>query len=79
MKENSGPYENALAERMNRSIKEEFGSCRKLKSKIQVYKLLKENIFLYNTRRPYLALKIKTPDEVYLKKKSQLPEAIGII
>ena len=78
MTENSDPYENALAERMNRSIKEEFGLNRKLKSKQQVYQLIKESIFLYNTRRPHLALKMKTPDEVYVKKKSRLPEAIGI-
>lgn len=79
MTENSDPYENALAERMNRSIKEEFGLDRKLKSKQQVYDLLKESIFLYNTIRPHLALKMNTPDEVYLKEKSRLPKAIGII
>jgi putative transposase len=78
MTENSDPYENALAERMNRTIKEEFGLNRKLKSRQQVYDLLKESIVLYNQKRPHLALKMKTPDEVY-KKKSRLPEAIGII
>ena len=78
MTENSDPYENALAERMNRSIKEEFGLDRKLKSKQQVYDLLKESILLYNSIRPHLALNMQTPNEVYLKKKSRLPEAIGI-
>lgn len=78
MTENSDPYENALAERMNRTIKEEFGLNRKLKSRQQVYDVLKESIVLYNQRRPHLALQMKTPEEVY-KKKSRLPEAIGII
>ena len=33
MTENGNPYENALAERMKRTIKEEFGLDRKIKSK----------------------------------------------
>ena len=78
MTENSDPYENALAERMNRTIKEEFGLNRKLKSRQQVYDVLKESIVLYNQKRPHLALNMKTPDEVHIKK-SRLPEAIGII
>ena len=78
MTENSDPYENALAERMNRTIKEEFGLNRKMKSRQHVYDVLKESIVLYNQKRPHLALNMKTPDEVY-KKKSRLPEAIGII
>lgn len=78
MTENSDPYENALAERMNRTIKEEFGMNRKLIDKNQVEQLLKESVILYNQRRPHLALKMKTPEQVYQNKKSRLPEAIGI-
>ena len=43
--ENGDPYENTLAERMNRTIKEEFGMDKKLKSKEQVKKLVAESIF----------------------------------
>lgn len=68
MTQNGDPYENALAERMNRTIKEEFGMDRKMKNKEQVQKLIEESIFLYNTKRPHLALKMKTPDQVYNKK-----------
>lgn len=68
MTENGDPYENALAERMNRTIKEEFGMDRKMKSKEQVKKLVEESIFLYNQKRPHLALQMKTPDQVYNKK-----------
>ena len=65
MTENGDPYENALAERMNRTIKEEFGMDRKLKNKELVKKLVAESIFLYNNKRPHLALNMKTPEEVY--------------
>src|SRR5690349_13595222 len=44
MTENGDPYENALAERMNRTIKEEFGMDRVLKSKDQVNQLVSESI-----------------------------------
>jgi putative transposase len=62
MTENSDPYENALAERMNRTIKQEFGMDKTLKNKEQVKQLVKESIFLYNQKRPHLALKMKTPE-----------------
>jgi putative transposase len=78
MTENGDPYENALAERMNRTIKEEFGIDRTLKTRLQAEQLVKESIFLYNNKRPHLALNMKTPEEVY-QKKSRPPEATGII
>jgi putative transposase len=68
MTENGDPYENALAEIMNRTIKEEFGMDRKLKSKQQVKLLIEESVFLYNNKRPHLALKMKTPQHVYQTK-----------
>jgi putative transposase len=68
MTENSDPYENALAERMNRTIKEEFGLYGKPADKDELLMILKESIDLYNTKRPHLSLKMATPDEVYYKK-----------
>ena len=68
MTENGDPYENALAERMNRTIKEEFGMDRKMKNKQQVQKLVEESVLLYNHKRPHLALKMKTPEQVYQTK-----------
>lgn len=43
MTQNSDPYENALAERMNRTIKEEFGMNKILKSKSQACVVLKKS------------------------------------
>jgi transposase InsO family protein len=68
MTENGDPYENALAERMNRTIKEEFGMDRILKSTEQTKQLVADSIFLYNQKRPHLALKMKTPEQVYQTK-----------
>lgn len=65
MTEQSDPYENALAERMNRTLKEEFGLGVKLKSKAHAYLLTQEAISLYNNLRPHLSLKMKTPEMVH--------------
>ena len=65
MTEQSDPYENALAERMNRTLKEEFGLGVKLKSKAHAYQLTQEAISLYNNLRPHLSLKMKTPEMVH--------------
>ena len=75
MTENSDPYENALAERMNRTIKEEFGLDRIVKNKALVYKIVDEAIELYNCYRPHISLKMKTPNEVH--KKSRPLSAVG--
>lgn len=62
-----------MAERMNRTIKEEFGINRKLKTKNQAIELVKESIHLYNTKRPHLSLKMRTPEQAY---KNQNPDHI---
>jgi putative transposase len=60
---------------MNRTIKEEFGLDRIIKSKALVYKIVEEAIELYNYYRPHLSLKMKTPDEIH--KKSRPHCAVG--
>lgn len=62
MTENGDPYENALAERMNRTIKEEFGLGKTIKSKGQAKLLVKQAVEIYNNQRPHLSLKMKTPE-----------------
>lgn len=72
MTENGDPYENALAERMNRTLKEEFGLYRQMENLQQAKLLVTEGIKLYNSKRPHLALRMSTPDEVY---KAKIPAA----
>lgn len=76
MTENGDPYENALAERMNRTLKEEFGLGRQLATRQQAFRLASEAVELYNKRRPHLALKMDTPENVHLQK-SRLQEQSG--
>ena len=51
MTENGDPYENALAERMNRTLKDEFGLGEIIKTKEMAYKMVDEAVFLYNNIR----------------------------
>ena len=68
MTENGDPYENALAERMNRTLKEEFGLGAVLPSKQITIRLVDEAVELYNNRRPHLSLQMKTPQQVHKQK-----------
>ena len=77
MTEKGDPYENALAERMNRTIKEEFCLDQIPKTKQQAYAAVTEAIHLYNHYRPHQALSLKTPEQIH--QKTQPPEAVGLI
>lgn len=57
-------YQNALAERMNGILKNEY-LLTKPKNLEEARKLVKQSIDIYNQRRPHSALKYKTPDEVH--------------
>jgi transposase InsO family protein len=68
MTENGDPYENALAERMNRTIKEEFGLDHVIACSLDTIKMVHEAIKIYNTARPHLSLKMRTPQWVHKRK-----------
>ncbi|CAN8139873.1 transposase [uncultured Thiomicrorhabdus sp.] len=57
-------YQNALAERVNGILKNEF-LLTKPKDIQQARQMVKESVEIYNTKRPHLALKYKMPDEVH--------------
>jgi putative transposase len=57
-------YQNALAERVNGILKEEF-MIHKPKNLEEARQMVKESIRIYNEKRPHLSLKYKTPDEVH--------------
>jgi transposase InsO family protein len=67
MTEHSDPYENALAERMNRTIKEEFCLDHVIPTRKLVKDAVKEAIELYNNYRPHLSLSYQTPYQRHQK------------
>jgi len=65
MTEGSDPYENALAERMNRTIKEEFLLTGKIRDYELVEKTVTESVNIYNTERPHLSCAMQYPADVH--------------
>ena len=59
-------YQNALAERMNGILKQEF-LIHKCNNGKELSKLINESIDVYNQNRPHLSLKMKTPNFVHEK------------
>lgn len=59
-------YQNALAERVNGILKQEFLLYR-CKTFIELKVLVAESIAIYNQMRPHLSLGMKTPEEVHKK------------
>lgn len=65
MTEENHCYENAMAERMNGILKQEYGLGSTFRTKQQAIASVDQAVMLYNTRRPHLSLKYKTPEEVH--------------
>lgn len=64
MKDGYDCYQNALAERVNGILKMEYLLV-KPEDIVQARKMVRESVEIYNTRRPHLSLKYKTPDEIH--------------
>ena len=88
MTQNSDPYENAVAERINGILKQEF-MIDKYSLDLKLMKqIVKESITIYNTQRPHYSNYMLTPNEMheqnkikmrtYKTKNSNKPELITV-
>ncbi len=57
-------YQNALAERVNGILKNEY-LLHKPRNLEEARRMVAESIEIYNVRRPHMSLKYKTPDEMH--------------
>ncbi len=58
-------YENALAERVNGIVKQEYGLDSTFRTKEQARRAFAEAVWLYNHRRPHASLNYRIPAEVH--------------
>lgn len=65
MTEDNHCYENALAERVNGILKEEFLLDEEFADKASAFKAVKQAIETYNTRRPHWSLNLSTPRQIH--------------
>ncbi|MFO7613858.1 MAG: IS3 family transposase [Bacteroidales bacterium] len=73
MTENGDPYENAVAERVNGILKDEWLYEMQLKNQKHSLEILNQIIALYNENRPHLSLNYQTPDMVYNNHQTNTP------
>jgi transposase InsO family protein len=66
MTEKYDPYENAVAERINRTLKYEYGLKQTIKNTTLAKKITKRAVEIYNNKRPHLSLNLETPKSVHL-------------
>lgn len=71
-------YQNALAERINGILKQEF-LIYKCNNEQELEILIKESIDLYNNKRPHLSLRMKTPNFVHEKENPLKLTSKGLI
>jgi transposase InsO family protein len=62
MTENGDPYENAIAERVNGILKEEFYLSETFATHNEAAKAIEQSIQIYNTQRPHLTCQMMTPE-----------------
>lgn len=65
MTENGDPLENAIAERINGIIKDEYLYDYQVNSVKEACELLKEVVELYNTDRPHMSIGNLTPNQIH--------------
>ena len=84
MTEQYDPYENAVAERINRTLKYEYGLKQIIKNTNIAQMITKQAVYIYNNLRTHYSLDLRKPAEVHLnpnikyksyrKNKVNLPE-----
>lgn len=65
MTQNGSPYDNAIAERINGILKQEFGLDEVFENMQEAGKQIDESIRLYNSLRPHLSNHYLTPDQMH--------------
>ncbi|WP_237340646.1 IS3 family transposase [Wenyingzhuangia fucanilytica] len=66
MTEQYDPYENAIAERINRTLKYEYGLKHVIKNLKLAKTITKKAVEIYNNLRPHCSLDLCTPKQVHL-------------
>ena len=66
MTEQYDPYENAVAERINRTIKYEYGLKQTIKNTDMAKKLINQAVYIYNNLRTHCSLNYRKPAEVHV-------------
>jgi len=64
--QNSSPYENAVAERINGILKQEFGLGKTIPNLKTAQKMVKQAVEIYNNERRHYSLNMKSPEFAHI-------------
>jgi transposase InsO family protein len=67
MTESYDPYANAVAERVNGILKQEFIALVKTDNIALMKELVKQSVDTYNTKRPHLSCQMNTPKQMHMQ------------
>lgn len=67
MTQSGSPYENALAERINGTIKNDFFPKQIFQNHKEAKKVIAKSIQIYNEKRPHASVDYLTPEQAHLK------------
>lgn len=65
MTQSGSPYDNAMAERVNGIIKNEFYPKRVYQNHKEALKAISDIITIYNSKRPHSSINYLTPDQTH--------------
>jgi putative transposase len=65
MTEDGSPYDNAIAERINGILKDEFGMDDRFENLVEAEYQLHQSVKLYNNKRPHMSNSLLTPNEMH--------------
>jgi len=66
MTQSGDPLENAIAERVNGILKEEYLAYYEPTNLLEARKILKQSVSKYNTQRPHMSLDYQTPEKAHI-------------
>ena len=66
MTEQYDPYENAVAERINRTLKYEYGLKQTIKNTEIAQKMTEQAVYIYNNLKTHFRLQLRKPADVHL-------------
>ena len=72
MTQNSDPYENAVAERINGILKQEFNIDKYNKDLPIMKQIIKETVDIYNGKRPHYSNHMLTPNQMHQQNKLKI-------
>jgi putative transposase len=68
MTQDGSPYDNAVAERVNGILKDEFGLDEAIENEVQTQKQVNQAIATYNMQRPHMSNQYLTPHQMHQQK-----------